>query len=924
VDYAVSYGGEPEGLISTPVDFDGHELPSGTITFAADETTKQITIVLAGDEYDEDATEDFSVAISNLSDAGATITTATATQTVTDDDDGSKKIYIDGSVEDDNLTYSTSSAMLTLHAFTAHGDLGSDTLDIDFQNQVNAGNAINIAGNDGDDTLDIDFRNKINGMNAISIAGNDGDDIIELQVWGETVVGTNQITIQGNSGSDDMKLYLTGIISGVGANSVSMNGGSGNDTMLYSANAKEIVNDSVYMRGGTGVDNLIMNMSANGSDLTDVTAALYGGYGNDNIVASFQLGNENTKTISGNFSLYGSSGRSGSAASADGNDTLTLNIHAGASGNVIDAGIYMYGDDNSSEASYPLVGIDKLKVSVTGYAVTSNVVDMSGLYGNDQITVAINAGYLSGNTLSIAGNSGNDKISVSVIASTIGSTENSNAFKIFGNDGIDTMTLKFGWGGTFASNQVTMKGSDDDDNMKLYLSPDGGSMTSNVMKMYGGSGSDTMLVSYKSGSDHMSSNTISMYGGSGDDKLTMKIDLMKSSAGSMESSAVHLYGSSDSDELKLTVSAHKLNSAGYFTLSGGDGNDLLSLNLVANSFSGGSNYFYYYGGGGNDVINAYISNPVGNLGHVNISLSGSSGDDQIFFSAKLGADGQSMTGSSCFSLGGGSGNDLITASLLAGSAGIINGASLSLYGRNGDDTLLAKVTAKEIYSHEVLVSAGSGKDVASMNITAETIGKIINNVTTEDRNSFKARAGYSSSGFYSNTLKIALDGTNIISNIINFSAHTASVLMKFTVSQPGTGVASNNNVRFNCGKGNDTISLNYADANGKSTGFQHTFTVYKPDWITNHQINGLTANMDFVFAFESRSFAGVGDYTISADRFHLGTTAAATDDYYIYDAAAKKLYFDQDGSDTTIAKKTVATFEHDVQMTTANITHMDF
>ena len=80
VTYAVTGSGANP---ANAADFGG-TLPSGTVTFAAGETTKTVTINVVGDSTAE-PDEGFLVTLSNAS-GGATITTATATGTIQNDD----------------------------------------------------------------------------------------------------------------------------------------------------------------------------------------------------------------------------------------------------------------------------------------------------------------------------------------------------------------------------------------------------------------------------------------------------------------------------------------------------------------------------------------------------------------------------------------------------------------------------------------------------------------------------------------------------------------------------------------------------------------------------------------------------------------------------------------------------------------------
>ncbi len=78
VDYTVSGAG------AGTEDFTGGVYPSGTVSFAAGETSKTVTIQVAGDT-DYEANEGFTVTLSNAS-VGATIATASASGTITNDD----------------------------------------------------------------------------------------------------------------------------------------------------------------------------------------------------------------------------------------------------------------------------------------------------------------------------------------------------------------------------------------------------------------------------------------------------------------------------------------------------------------------------------------------------------------------------------------------------------------------------------------------------------------------------------------------------------------------------------------------------------------------------------------------------------------------------------------------------------------------
>jgi len=89
VNWAVSGG------TATAADFTGGVLPGGSISFAVGETSKTITVNVAGDTAVE-ANETFNVVLSGA--AGATLTTASAAATILNDDAAANRPGIDNSI----------------------------------------------------------------------------------------------------------------------------------------------------------------------------------------------------------------------------------------------------------------------------------------------------------------------------------------------------------------------------------------------------------------------------------------------------------------------------------------------------------------------------------------------------------------------------------------------------------------------------------------------------------------------------------------------------------------------------------------------------------------------------------------------------------------------------------------------------------
>ncbi len=124
-DYAVTGSG---GNAANGADFGG-TLPNGQVSFAADETSKTITINVSGDTTVE-PDEGFTVALSNPS-AGAQITTATANGVIRNDDTDVTVTVTPAAVAEDgaaNLTYTFTRTGVTSGAIVVHFAVGGTAL----------------------------------------------------------------------------------------------------------------------------------------------------------------------------------------------------------------------------------------------------------------------------------------------------------------------------------------------------------------------------------------------------------------------------------------------------------------------------------------------------------------------------------------------------------------------------------------------------------------------------------------------------------------------------------------------------------------------------------------------------------------------------------------------------------------------------
>ncbi|WP_376095391.1 Calx-beta domain-containing protein [Roseomonas sp. CCTCC AB2023176] len=239
-------------------DFAGGALPTGTVSFAAGETTATVTVNVAGDTTGE-ANEGFTVTLSAPS-AGMTIGTATASGVIRNDDALVSTVPTGGA---DSLT----------------GTEGPDTIDALAGNDtvLGLGGADSLSGGNGDDSV-------VGGEGADTLLGSFGNDRLEG--------GAGNDSLDGGIGDDTMA------------------GGTGDDTYLVNA-----VGDVVSEEGGDGSDTVVsaitFTLGAGFENLTFLGNAGTGGTGNaaaNRISATAATGGKLLSGLVGNDTLLGGAG----------------------------------------------------------------------------------------------------------------------------------------------------------------------------------------------------------------------------------------------------------------------------------------------------------------------------------------------------------------------------------------------------------------------------------------------------------------------------------------------------------------------------------------------------------------------------------------------------------------------------------------
>ncbi|MBD2602132.1 S8 family serine peptidase [Microcystis aeruginosa CS-583] len=306
VNWAVTGSGTSA---ANATDFVGGVLPSGTVSFAAGETSKVITVNVQGDTTVE-PNENFTVTLSNPTN-GATITTATAVGTIQNDDEGTSVTLASnysGVSENGktNLVYNFTRSGATTNSLTVNFTLGGTATR---GNDYNAygGNFVspttgNIVFASGQTTAQIeivttgDSVREANETIAFTLASGSGYTIGTPGAVTTMILNDDGVlNQQGTTGNDVIEAGTTRNLSGraghdilIGSNASDMLvGGAGNDTIT----------------SGTGFDVIAYSLASEGQDtITDfnvfqdtlqVSAAGFGGgliAGESIAAAQFVLG----------------------------------------------------------------------------------------------------------------------------------------------------------------------------------------------------------------------------------------------------------------------------------------------------------------------------------------------------------------------------------------------------------------------------------------------------------------------------------------------------------------------------------------------------------------------------------------------------------------------------------------------------------
>ncbi len=719
VDWQVTGGG---ANLANGLDFVGGLLPSGTLTFAPGQTFQLLFIPVAGDpqgEYDEG----FTVTLSNP--FGATISTASADVTIIDDDAAPSVVQTFTDITNKNIALT--------------GDSGPDTLTVNLNEAAVSltGFDINVIGLGMDDAITVGlaantavFGNTINiNGGTESEFGEYEGDLIDIKLAG-TKVSNNTISVDGGYGDDTINLSL--LASDVStesatatnaANVISMTGGDGNDGLNALLAARALASHTDVTSSSANAD-----ASYAGAFVHSNTVNMYGGEGNDTLsvtltadasVYAFASATSGTAEADGYYAYATVNNNFISMTGGDGNDTLTALLAATAKNSAIAKG----------SSSLATTAADAY-VSSAYASVNNNTVNMSGGAGTDTLTLNLTADAsiyasatavsgtahasaytyayvtadVSGNIISMTGGDGNDSLTVNLIADAsvyvkaVAESGDANAY-------MDSYAYVYITADVY-DNTITMTGGAGDDTLSALLA-------AKAQASLIAHGKTAATASYSMSTANFTaynnSNDIKMYGGAGSDTLSLTL----SADASVYAEAIASSGDANAQWFQYyytgyisAVISGNGTSSNPILMTGGSGNDTLTVNLMAdaslyvkaaatngNATASVENYYSYV------YVSADVNDNI-------ISMDGGTGNDTMTLGltavASIYAEASAISGDANAVISGTDGY-YITADA------DVNGNTIFMTGGAGDDTLALTLSADALMQASALAPSGSAE-----------------------------------------------------------------------------------------------------------------------------------------------------------------------------------------------------------------------
>ena len=332
----ISYMGGVDSISVVPVepvsfsDFVGGALPTGTVSFAAGESSKTITVLVAGDSTVEPY-EGFTVLLSNAS-SGTTISTATATGIIQNDD--------------------ASLAITATDAVKSEGNTGSTTytFTVTRSGYVPQASTANwaVAGSGTNQAVASDFVGGVLPMGTVSFAAGETSKTITVLVAGDSAVESDEgFTVSLSNASSGTAIGTTTALGVVVNDDASLaiaatsarklEGNSGSTPFTFTVTRSGNTSATHSVNWAVSAGSVAGTLAAVGSDFTGgvlPSGVVTFSSGETSKTITVQVVGDNTNEFNESFAVSLSNASAGAAigtASAQGvifNDDARLNLAA--------------------------------------------------------------------------------------------------------------------------------------------------------------------------------------------------------------------------------------------------------------------------------------------------------------------------------------------------------------------------------------------------------------------------------------------------------------------------------------------------------------------------------------------------------------------------------------------------------------------
>ena len=281
---------------------------------------------------------------------------------------------------------------------------------------------------------------------------------------------------------------------------------------------------------------------------------------------------------------------------------------------------------------------------------------------------------------------------------------------------------------------------------------------------------------------------LTVYGGDGADLITVNLTATGSDA---YNNVLALHGGAGTDNLSLTMYASSSITNNTVTMDGGTGDDNLSLDMVAYS-SVAFNDITMTGGDGIDNLSVLLSASSSyNVWNNTVDMQGGAGTDDL--SLDMVAYDYSVT-SNTVTMDGGTGDDLLSLNMVAYSSVATN--DITMTGGDGIDNLsvLLSATDYNVYDNTVDMQGGAGTDDLSLTIYAYY--SVTSNTVTMG------------GGTGDDMLSLSIEGESwVSSNVVTMTGGAGIDDLSITVR--GYSYVYSNDFTMEGGAADDTLSLTF-------------------------------------------------------------------------------------------------------------------